>query len=71
MKNEAEEFRKRLREEGAYSEEETKFLKKVKNKSEQGKMNEEYNFMPTAEEFRKHIDATLAGLFDDDEEIEK
>ena len=52
MKNKAEEFRKRLREVGAYSKEETEFLKKVKNKSEQGKMNEKYTFIPTAKEFK-------------------
>ena len=75
MKNKAEEFRKRLREVGAYSKEETEFLKKVKNKSEQGKMNEKYTFIPTAKEFEEHINATLGigilnNQIDDDKEIE-
>ena len=78
MKNEAEKFRKSLL--GAYSKEETEFLKKVKkvkNDSEQGKLSEKYAFMPTAKEFRKHINETLkgAGLSDiqleDDEENER
>ena len=56
MKNKAEEFRKRLREVGAYSKEETEFLKKVKNKSEQGKMNEKYTFIPTAKEFKENYE---------------
>ena len=36
-------------------------------------MNEKYTFIPTAKEFKEHIDATLAGIgiFVDDEKIEK